>query len=301
MADQEKELYCAHCRALLTQEDDVVWCPDCGAPHHRACWQELGHCARQERHGQPEPDEPEAPEVAEPEVVEEPEEEAPPAGGVPPFYAPFAPGVPPAFDPYGGVDPAGEMKGLPVSEVAAFVRVNTRRYLPRFRCMCDTGRKRSWNTGGFLFGGAWLLYRKCYLEGFAVLMATLIGILAEAPLMQTLIRYFSENPDVLQQTNLYGGMDSEVLLQAVSTAATWQMLLFLAGMILCVAVHLVVGFFGDRIYLGRCLSKVAAIREDDEIENKLQALVAAGGVHPLLAVTAFAAVYYLYNYLPFLF
>ena len=294
MADQEKELYCAHCRALLTQEDDVVWCPVCGAPHHRACWQETGRCARQELHGLPEPEEPAQPE--EPQVVDETAGQAP--QGFPPFFSPGY--VPPAFDPYGGVDPEGEMEGQPVAEVAAFVRVNTRRYLPRFRRMCDTGRKVSWNIGGFFFGGVWLLYRKCYLEGFAAIAATLIGILAEAPLLQAFYRLFAENPELAEQTAAYGGSDPRVLAEVMSAVAVWQVLLFLAGAVLCVAVHLVVGFFGDRIYLGRCLDKVAAIRADDEIENKLQALVAAGGVHPLLAATAFAVVYYLYNYFPYL-
>lgn len=304
MADKEKELYCAHCRALLTQEDDVVWCPDCGAPHHRACWRELGHCALQERHGLPEPEEPE---IVEPEIVDEPAEDAPvedgaPVGGVPPFYAPFAPGASPAFNPYGGVDPEGEMKGQPVAEVAAFVRVNTRRYLPRFRRMCDTGGKVSWNVGGFLFGGVWLLYRKCFIEGVAALIATLIAMLAQAPLYQYLNQYITDHPELLEQTSPLGtgSLGMESLMRAVSAVETWPVLLFLAGWALSVAVHLVIGLFGDRIYMGRCLDKVAAIRADDEIENKLQALVVAGGVHPLLAATAFVALYYLSGFLPFI-
>lgn len=41
---------CAKCGKPFTEDDDVVVCPDCGAPHHRSCYLELGHCARQDQH-----------------------------------------------------------------------------------------------------------------------------------------------------------------------------------------------------------------------------------------------------------
>ena len=42
---------CVRCHAYLFPEDDVVYCPVCGAPHHRECYNELGHCALEEFHG----------------------------------------------------------------------------------------------------------------------------------------------------------------------------------------------------------------------------------------------------------
>ena len=42
---------CARCHAYLFPEDDIVYCPVCGAPHHRECYNELGHCALEELHG----------------------------------------------------------------------------------------------------------------------------------------------------------------------------------------------------------------------------------------------------------
>lgn len=41
---------CPVCDVLIKDGDDIVVCPDCGAPHHRACWFELSHCANQEKH-----------------------------------------------------------------------------------------------------------------------------------------------------------------------------------------------------------------------------------------------------------
>ncbi len=41
---------CPVCGKAFVTEDDVVVCPDCGAPHHRACYRSLGHCAFEDRH-----------------------------------------------------------------------------------------------------------------------------------------------------------------------------------------------------------------------------------------------------------
>jgi Zn finger protein HypA/HybF involved in hydrogenase expression len=42
---------CAVCNAYLFEEDDVVYCPECGAPHHRECYNSLGECGLKQFHG----------------------------------------------------------------------------------------------------------------------------------------------------------------------------------------------------------------------------------------------------------
>lgn len=46
-------LKCPVCGKPFTAEDDIVVCPECGAPYHRACYQEAGHCIFEEKHGTP--------------------------------------------------------------------------------------------------------------------------------------------------------------------------------------------------------------------------------------------------------
>ena len=41
---------CAACGLAFQDTDDVVVCPVCGAPHHRACWLREGRCAYNEQH-----------------------------------------------------------------------------------------------------------------------------------------------------------------------------------------------------------------------------------------------------------
>ena len=46
-------LKCPVCGKPFTSEDDIVVCPECGAPYHRACYQEAGHCIFEAQHGTP--------------------------------------------------------------------------------------------------------------------------------------------------------------------------------------------------------------------------------------------------------
>ena len=42
---------CEYCGEQFAKNDDIVVCPDCGAPYHRACWNAHGVCAHQAQHG----------------------------------------------------------------------------------------------------------------------------------------------------------------------------------------------------------------------------------------------------------
>ena len=41
---------CLHCGKAFTAEDDIVSCPECGTPYHRACWKETGRCINDALH-----------------------------------------------------------------------------------------------------------------------------------------------------------------------------------------------------------------------------------------------------------
>lgn len=41
---------CMVCGEAFNDSDDMVVCPDCGTPYHRACWQEKGSCINTELH-----------------------------------------------------------------------------------------------------------------------------------------------------------------------------------------------------------------------------------------------------------
>ncbi len=43
--------HCPVCNKAFTDTDDVVVCPECGTPYHRACWQQAGGCVNADKHG----------------------------------------------------------------------------------------------------------------------------------------------------------------------------------------------------------------------------------------------------------
>ena len=44
---------CPVCKKKFHESEDIVACPECGAPHHRECWIQEGHCRYAEDHGTP--------------------------------------------------------------------------------------------------------------------------------------------------------------------------------------------------------------------------------------------------------
>ena len=44
------DLNCEACGVVFNEDDDVVVCPVCGAPHHRACWESADQCAHAASH-----------------------------------------------------------------------------------------------------------------------------------------------------------------------------------------------------------------------------------------------------------
>ena len=47
-----KDIICSVCGQPFGEDDDVVVCPVCGTPHHRACWIRDGRCANEALHDQ---------------------------------------------------------------------------------------------------------------------------------------------------------------------------------------------------------------------------------------------------------
>ena len=43
--------HCPVCNEVFAEGDDIVVCPDCGTPYHRACWFKTGVCVHEGLHG----------------------------------------------------------------------------------------------------------------------------------------------------------------------------------------------------------------------------------------------------------
>lgn len=41
---------CEYCHKVFSDKDDIVVCPECGSPYHRACFEQAGECVNHELH-----------------------------------------------------------------------------------------------------------------------------------------------------------------------------------------------------------------------------------------------------------
>lgn len=205
---------CPVCGEKFDALDDIVVCPECGAPYHRECYQKAGHCVFEDRHATGEAWKPPVQHQEQTQAHQENSQRTkacprcstknfpdalfcdkcglPLTSNTPPVNNPYgvpngAPGqgfpgpmggMPFVMDPMGGV-PAEEPMNDEVTagEVAKYVKVNTPYYMQVFKRLKDSN-KGKFNFCAFLFTGGWLLYRKQYKYGVFItllMFALIIG------------------------------------------------------------------------------------------------------------------------------
>ncbi len=304
---------CPVCGNYFGEQDDIVTCPECGAPHHRNCWKTEGHCHYAHLHGtdkawheeqqaqaetQAAPkkrcsrcgyDNPEFSEFCarcgkeldapdwQTQTAVPPIPERPPVGQYTPphagAYAPF--GQQPFGDPYGGVPRNETIDGVPVDTLVQLIGPNSAYYLPRFYRMTHDGSKASWNWSAFFFSYNWLLYRKQILWGvIAFVAAMVIGFFRQTVNEQLVGMLNASTMDAMMRA-------AERILATEQGRLLWSILsLFL---LLDVALRVLIGLFGNYLYLR------ATLRKAKQAENEFstpydQGFRKSGGVSFALAM-----------------
>ncbi len=316
-----KDTECPVCHHIFTENDDVVFCPECGTPHHRECWNRTNHCANENLHGtgfawkNPEEKEekPKKQSVApaakrvkcencgawnEPgsNVCENcgerlgkkrdgfaPEGEWIPRGGF--FGAELNPDI---------VPDNVLIDGIPAEEEAAYVGPGSTRYLLHFINRDRTGAKIGWNWAAALFSPLWLFYRKMYLWGFVWLLAyLLVSCLTTEPglfgILKTMVQMSAAQVDM--QTIQSYMMNA---IQQLPPLALWQQALssiFQAGSMIAM------GLFGDRLYQDKIKRSILKLRpQASSMPEYMNLLQKKGGVSilmPLVSVVLYIAINYL--------
>ena len=266
-------LSCPVCKRVFNKDEDIVACPQCGLPHHRACWIEIGHCHLADKHGTEEQWSRAKAETAQEPVRETTEDtvnenicnhchtrnkeyaEFCNHCGAPLDAADWTGQTPPVseYSPFRSVYPQGEifsdsesMGTATARELATVVGGNTTYYIPRFRRIA-TGSGGGWNMAAFLFGPYWLLYRKQYLYGILLF------------LLQTVYDFFSSYwsmPMTMAQNQeqLNAAME-----QLMADPLTFP-IAFLSFIL--IFIHIALGLKGNELYKHSCERRIAKAKEN---------------------------------------
>lgn len=308
MNKEEKNKQCQICHGYLFDDDDIVVCPVCGAPHHRDCWNSVGHCGVEQYHGTD----------LQYDIVQKKNEEAAasqndgaeehtcaycgrtarsdgaefcPYCGHPyrengPFgQLPFTGGAAVFIDPLGGVDKDRDIDGVKAGELATFVGSGSQRYLPRFAAL-DKQHKNSWNWAAFLFPSAWSFSRKMYRSGAFLLILTIAAVLCFVPyqlVMETLVD--SSKVTFTQYFN--------TAMNNLGSFTPISLIMASFGTALNLGIRIFAGIRGDWLYRCYAVEKVKAIKADDTVEDLDDELSHSGSVSIILLFAAILAEAYL--------
>lgn len=305
---------CPVCEHYFHADDDVVVCPECGTPHHRACYEEKGHCAHEALHAEgydyaEDKDQNQNADVvlckscgkendkyaffckycAAPLTNEDQQQNAEntqnrqsPFGNMGNMGGTGVPFGIPAMDPLGGV-PADEDfgDGVTAGETAKYVKQNPPYFIRIFNNIKNFNKSR-FNFSAAIFSGGYLLYRKMYKLGALIFGIELALYIA---MMYTVIAF----SDLYTQfyTTYQSGMDkSTAFLSNLSSADAFKLYVPAIVYALLIGIMIFVGANFNRWYMKHCKTEIIKIKQNaKEDENPETLLQTKGGVNVPLAIS----------------
>lgn len=325
---------CPVCDQQFKSGDDIVVCPECGAPHHRECYEATGQCFYKDKHSDdfsfeeassennPKTDNdkdndtvtcPKCNHINEdttfycekcgyPLNVEDrnkqqtnnPNTENNPFGQTTPPFGFGGPAI--QFDPLAGLKSDEEIsENVKVGEMAKFIGKTTQYYLLVFDRIKKTGNSK-FNFSAFLFSGVYFLYRKMTVIGIFVSLLFLALTVGE-----TFIQLMPEYQELF--TTLYNLQSEAHLFYSIPLTQhfTSNELLFLFSPLVLAALKgalmIVCGLTANRTYFKHCNKKIRKIKKSTDNTNLNKEFESNGGVNLPLAVS-FIAAYVIITYIP---
>ncbi len=331
-------LKCPACNTPLESDDDIVVCPVCGAPHHRECYEDTGHCYFESKHNdnfdyneyikekQSENQSAKGTDTNDKQSIkcqkcgtDNPStsfycskcgaplnfQQTSSAGqnqtGMPPF------GMPVNFDPMAGINPKEEIDdGVTAGEAAKYIQTNTPYFLRIFTNIRDNNKSK-FNFSAFLFSGGYMLYRKMYKIGtiFTIIVG---GLILASLLIETLPSFgwyeIFENALKNVETNSIFDASREIIYN-ISMLSYDKQIIFYLPLVLSVLKFpfmIIAGCIANKSYFKDCIRKIKKIKsETNGNEHEINKKIQQqGGLNVKIAVAVFIC-YMLINYIPLFF
>lgn len=327
------EYKCPVCNEQFQKDEDIVVCPECGTPQHRACYESLGHCFYQDKHKEGFSFEENNSNASADDDKDNTTVICPRCKAVNPkelFYCQNCGlpldknssnnnynnntntqqqsgsfnqtnGVPPFgvgynFDPMAGIDsnePIAE--NVTAGEISKYVGKNTPYFLMIFQRIKKYNLSR-YNFAAFLFSGIYFLYRKMY--GLGILLSSLMLSMYVA----TYYIYLTPAYQSIRQTILQNSTQSFSSMFAldISMLSIEQLLLYnLPNIfsILILIIRIVCGAVANRSYYKHCVKQIKTIKSTDNTKPINEVLEQKGGVNIAIAI-CIGVVFLAINYIP---
>ncbi len=311
-----KYVSCPYCNQPFNDGDDVVVCPDCGTPAHRACWKELGHCIHADKHAEGyvwEIPYSKEREEAEQKAREEAERKRAEMFGTGNGGRDTRPDGLPFDNEYGNyasytmgdhgemrptmrvIGPNEKLGDFTVKDYGDVIQKSKNRYLPKFFMMDRTKRNVVGNFAAFLVPTLWSAYRRMYGLTLVLIIAQFLVPLAA---LDSVVEYYSEAATLAQQYLMTSATDEDAAEAAMSSLVEKMPeppIALTINHYVIMAIHILMGIFANTIYKRRCeqlLTKAKAIENADERATYIKR---RGGTSTVSAILAAAILYTLLN------
>lgn len=289
---------CPVCGEHFTENDDIVICPHCGTPHHRDCYNSLGHCFNADKHntdfeykGSSDTSDRPADYDNEDNTTSQQSnccehdsekktfcsncgKEIDPSA---PFcsscgerqtnaqYREYSPVTNFGFNnaPHSSYEnDERTVEDKSIQDVAAVVRTNTAKFIPKF----IKNKKLSWNWAGFIFGPYYLFFRKMYKQGILFMALNLIAnLVINGIFYENITQYYTSLYDKLSA--FYTNPTSELAQQVLQQASQQQELIMPAMLAISgvtLIIHIITALFSDAFYRTKVINVLDKVEENLE-------------------------------------
>ena len=262
---------CVSCEHPFKNDDDIVVCPDCGAPHHRSCYMTPGQCALAHKHSEDFVWQGEPPNIgnAAPSalctscnsvnppnsrhcqmcgsLLKAPDDNS--AGHNHANHGQYTQGNYGTFLHTGEFD-QWEIGGVSAKELAAYTGDKAYYFLRQFKLIAESRRQLSWNWAALLFNFLYFFFRKMYKVGIVLLA---FYIMSYVP---SFLIYFGPTDATVEMYGIAIHYNSQIAEKAAPIMALFHFAR--------VFVNLWCAVMANKVYLHTALTAISHVKNSTE-------------------------------------